>query len=146
MSRKQKLSLNETAKKGSKKDVKLQQKRHQLPEKLENCLAFFPPRGPGTTIFMVVLEPSHIMTNIASQLLTKTQKCQKCVFWGSTLFVSKALEPKSVGGFNQGLQLARRVRFWIWSIPFKGHGWASFFPHSSLVPLKRLQEKDAMVV
>ena len=96
MSRKQKLSLNETAKKGSKKDVKLQQKRHQLPEKLENCLAFFPPRGPGTTIFMVVLEPSHIMTNIASQLLKKTQKCQKCVFWGSTLFVSKALEPNQL--------------------------------------------------
>ena len=66
-----------------------------------------------------------------------------CVFGGvPPFFVSKALEPKSVGGFNQGFQLARRVRFErIWSTPSRGSWMGIIFFHTLLWCLWRDSKK-----
>lgn len=142
-SRKQKLSLNETAKKGSKEDVKLQQKRHQLPENLENCLAFFPPQEPPYLCWFF----NHI--SLTKKLhpscwqRPRSARSDLVRVWGvPPFFVSKALEPKSVGGFNQGFQLARRVRFErIWSTPSRGSWMGIIFFHTLLWCLWRDSKK-----
>lgn len=103
----------------------------------------FHPRT--TTIFMVVFH--HISWhNIASQLLNLDPEVLNGACFGGTLFVSKALEPNqlvSTKVFNWRGVFDSGYRQLPLDIVTDGR---HFFHTLRMVPLKRLQEKDAMVV